>query len=179
MAVSTWHRFALTFLAGAGTALVGCTPALDWRDVRPQASALQLQFPCKPTVQRRDLMLAGARVKLELYACAAADRTWGLALADIGDPARVDAALAELSAAAAANLGGAAGQALPLQVSGATPHAASRRQRLHGRLPDGKPVQMQLAVFAHGTSVFQATVLGADVAEDSAETFFASLRLAR
>lgn len=178
MAVLTRHRGALAFLATVGAALAGCAPALDWRDVRPQASALRLQFPCKPAVQKRDLTLAGARVKLALYACAAGDRTWGLALADIGDPARVDAALAELSAAAAANLGAAAGQALPLQVSGATPHSASTRQGLQGRLPDGKPVQMQLAVFAHGTTVYQATVLGAHVPEDSADIFFTSLRLA-
>jgi len=156
--------------------MAGCAPTLDWRDVRPQASALQLQFPCKPRLQQRDLVLAGVRVKLALHACAAGKQTWGLAVADVGDPAGVEAALAELSAAAAANLGATAGQTLPLQVSGATPHAASTRRRLQGRLPDGKPVQMQLAVFAHGTSVFQATVLGAHVAEDGAEIFFSSLR---
>ena len=49
--------------------------------------------------------------------------------------------------------------------------------RLQGRLPDGRAVQMQLAVFARGTQVFQATVLGDAVPDDAAETFFASLRL--
>lgn len=176
MTASARHRGALALLAAAGVALAGCAPTLDWRDVRPQASALHLQFPCKPMAQQRDLVLAGVHVKLALHACTAGNQTWGLALADVGDPAGVDAALAELSAAAAAKLGAAAGQTRPLRVFGATPHATSTHQRLHGRLPDGKPVQMQLAVFAHGTSVFQATVLGTHVAEDSAETFFGSLR---
>lgn len=157
--------------------LLGCAPALDWRDTRPEGSALQLQFPCRPTTQRRDLPLAGVRVNLALHACAAGSQTWGLAVADVAEPARVGPALAELAAAAASKLGAAAGQPLALKVPGATPNAASLRLRLQGRLPDGKAVQMQLAVFARGTQVFQATVLGDTVPDAAAETFFASLRL--
>lgn len=163
-------------LAGGTFMLAACAPALDWRDLRPEGSALRLQLPCKPSGQSRDLPLAGTRVNLALYACSAADQTWGLGVADVADPARVGPALAELAAAAAANLGAASAETLPLPVSGATPNAASGRKRLQGRLPDGKPVQMQVAVFTHGTQVFQATVLGERVSEDAAQTFFASLR---
>lgn len=158
--------------------LLACTPALDWRDTRPESSALQLQFPCRPTVQRRDVPLAGVRVNLALHACAAGGQTWGLAVADVVEPARVGPALAELAASAAANLHAAAGQPMALKVPGATPNEASTRLRLQGRLPDGRAVQMQLAVFAWGTQVFQATVLGESLPEDAAENFFASLRLA-
>ena len=38
--------------------LVGCTPALDWREVRPVAGVVAL-FPCKPTSLTRELRLAG------------------------------------------------------------------------------------------------------------------------
>jgi len=157
--------------------LLGCAPALDWRDVRPEGSALQLQFPCRPTTQRRDVPLAGARVNLALHACAAGGQTWGLAVADAVDPGRVGPALAELADAARRNLGASAGQPLALKVPGATPNDASIRLRLQGRLPDGGAAQMQLAVFARGTQVFQATVLGPTVPDAAAETFFASLRL--
>ena len=157
--------------------LLGCAPALDWRDTRPEGSALQLQFPCRPTTQRRDVPLAGVRVNLALHACAAGGQTWGLAVADVVEPARVGLALAELAAAAGSNLGAAAGQPLALKVPGATPNDASTRLRLQGRLPDGKAVQMQLAVFARGTQVFQASVLGEAVPDEAAQTFFASLRL--
>lgn len=157
--------------------LLGCAPVLDWRDTRPEGSALQLQFPCRPATQRRDVPLAGVRVNLALHACAAGGQTWGLAVADVGEPARVGPALAELAAVAGSNLGAAAGQPLALKVPGATPNDTSRRLRLQGRLPDGRAVQMQLAVFARGTQVFQATVLGDAVPDDAAETFFASLRL--
>ncbi|MBA4177547.1 MAG: hypothetical protein C0505_13480 [Leptothrix sp. (in: Bacteria)] len=155
-----------------------CAPALDWRDTRLEGSAALLQFPCKPTTQRRDVPLAGVHVNLALHACAAGGQTWGLAVADVGDPGLVGPALAELTAAAAANLGASAGQALTLRVPGATPNDASVRRRLAGRLPDGRSVQMQVAVFAHGTQVFQATVLGDAVADGAAESFFSSLRIA-
>jgi len=63
-----------------------------------------------------------------------------------------------------------------LAVPGATPHAAAVRTRLAGHLPTGEALQMQVAVFAHGTRVFQATVLGASVADELAETYFSSIR---
>jgi len=161
----------------AAATLTACAPALDWRDTRPEGSALQLQFPCKPSMQRRDVPLSGARVNLALYACAAGEQTWGLAVADVGDPARVGPALAELAASAAANLGAAVGPGQALSVPGSTPNPASARYLLQGRLPDGRAVQMQVAVFAHGTQVFQATVLGEAVPDEAAQPFLASLRL--
>ena len=176
MMTSLRTRALLAALA-AGAGLLGCAPALDWRDTRPEGSALQLQFPCRPTTQRRDVPLAGVRVNLALHACAAGGQTWGLAVADVVEPARVGPALAELAKAAGSNLEAPAGQPLALKVPGATPNDASARLRLQGRLPDGRAVQMQLAVFSRGTQVFQATVLGDAVPDEAAETFFASLRL--
>ena len=157
-------------------ALVACTPVLDWRDVRPDGAGIQLQFPCKPNGQSRDLLLAGQRVKLALHACAAGGLTWGLAVADVVDPALVGPALADLAASAAANLGSAASERLPMRVSGATPNGAAGRWRLTGRLPDGKAVQMQVAVFTRGTVVYQASVLGERIAEETAQTFFDTVR---
>ncbi len=158
--------------------LAGCSPALDWREVRPAHSPVQLLMPCKPAAQERRVSLAGQPVRLTLHACTAGGQTWGLAFADVVEPARVGPALVELGASAAGNIGApAAAGAGPLQVPGATPHADSRRWRLQGTRPDGKPVQMQLAVFAHGTQVFQATALGEQLPDDAADTFFDALRM--
>ena len=160
-------------------ALAGCAPALDWRDIRPADSGVELQFPCKPSSQQRRLPLAGTEVKLLLYACAAGDQTWGLGYADVGDPARVAPALAELAAAAAANLNATPGKTAPWQAAGATPNTASLRTRLQGRLPDGKPVQMDLAVFTHGTQVFQASVLGERLSDEAVDNFIGTIHFAR
>jgi len=168
--------------AGAGRAcaaallLAACAPALDWRDVRPEGSELILLMPCKPTVQERRLPLAGSPVRLSLHACSAGGQTWGLAHADIDDPGRVGAALAALRASTAANVAAGAVERLPLRVPGATPQPASERVRFDGRLPDGQAVQAQLAVFARGTRVFQATVLGEQLPAEAADTFFGSIR---
>jgi hypothetical protein len=88
----------------------------------------------------------------------------------------VGAALVALREAAVANMAAGSAERLPLQVPGATPQPASERLRLEGRLPDGRPVQVQLAVFAHGTRVFQATALGERLPAEAAETFFGSIR---
>ena len=168
--------------AGAGWAgaaallLAACAPALDWREVRPEGSHMTLLMPCKSTAQQRQLPLAGAAVRLSLQACSADGQTWGVAHADVEDPARVAVALAELRASAAANVAAGAVEPLPLQVPGATPQPASERLSFAGRLPDGRPVQVQLAVFAHGTRVFQATALGERLPAEAADTFFGSIR---
>jgi hypothetical protein len=164
---------ATTLLAVA----TACTPTLDWRDVRPEGSGATLLLPCKPSSLTRDVRLAGGSVRLTLHACSAGGATWALGFADVGDAARVAAALAELRAAAIANLGAGASQVLALAVPGATPYAGNTHVLISGHLPDGAAVQEQLAVFARGTLVFQATVLGAQLPADGVETFFTSLRL--
>jgi hypothetical protein len=156
--------------------VAACSPALDWRDVRPAGSGLTLLMPCKPVSQERQLPLAGAPVQLSLLACSADGQTWGIAHADVADPARVSAALVELRHAAAANLSAEPTEVLPLQVPGATPQAASVRVRFDGRRPDGRAVHVQSAVFARGTRVFQATALGEPLQAEAAQTFLGSIR---
>ncbi len=154
-----------------------CSPTLDWRDVRPAGTQLALQFPCRPVTQERELPLAGRPVKLALMACTAGGQTWALAHADVIEPALVGAALAELRAGAAAKLGTTEGAPLPLTVAGATPQANAARLRLAGRAGDrAATLQMELAVFAHGTRVFQASVLGERPSAEAADTFVAALR---
>ncbi len=157
-------------------ALAACAPALNWRDVRPDGSNAQLLFPCKPDAQERRVALAGPPVRLALHVCDAAGLTWALAVADVADPARVAPALAALQAGAAANLGVQASASTPQAVPGATPHPGSGRTRLHGQRGDGLPVHMHLLVFARGTQVFQASVLGAAPPEEAVEAYFTSIR---
>jgi hypothetical protein len=121
--------------------------------------------------------LAATQVHLVLLACAAGDATWAIAYADVLDPSLVALALADLRAAAASNLSATSTLDLPLKVEGATPNPLSLRVHLTGRLPDGKAVNAQVAVFAKGTRVFQATLIGTHWPADAPDTFFSSLRL--
>jgi hypothetical protein len=154
-----------------------CVPALDWREVRPAATSLQLLFPCKPTSQQRTVSLAAAPVLLTLQACQAGKLTWALSHADMADPARVAPALAELKAAAVGKMGQPTATWSVLATPGATPNLQSGLAKLSSKEPRQQAVQMHVAVFAHGTRVFQATVLGELVPEQAADAFFSSLRV--
>ena len=162
----------------ASLLVTGCSPTLDWREFASEGSGARLLWPCKPTGHARELGLAGARVKLTLHACRAGDVTWALAVTDVGEPARVGPALAELRQSAAANLGGASLQARPARARGATPHPESGVHDLAGHLPGGQPVRGRLAVLALGTRVLQLTALGPAPTDEALDTFFDSLRLA-
>ncbi len=166
---------ALALVAAAWAA--ACTPALDWRELRPADSGgAQLLMPCRALEQQRRVVLAGRQVLMALHACEADGRNWALAIADMQDPVQVAPALAALRDAGAANIGATRWQVLPLEITGATPQPASARVRLSGRRADGAAVEMDLAVFARGTRVLQATVLGERVDASAAEAFFAAIR---
>jgi hypothetical protein len=156
--------------------MAACAPTLNWREVRPEGAGAQLLFPCRPDAAERRVALAGDAVKLTLLSCAAGDHTWGFAFADMSDPTRVDAALAALQTSAAANLGAGRTDVVPQTVPGATPQARAGRSRLAGRSPEGKPLNMQMLVFARGTWVFQASALGETAAEEAVENFLTSIR---
>lgn len=176
--IRTMTSLTLRSLCIVATTLAACTPTLNWRDVRAEGSSARWLFPCRPNVQERSIALAGAPVKLTLQACSAGGLTWGLAHADLVDPARVAPALNALQAGAAANLGTVQGAVTPRTVNGATPQPGSGLMQLKGQLPDGTAVHMQVLVFARGPQVFQASVIGQAPSEEAVETFFASIRFA-
>lgn len=166
------------FAIAAAVATVACSPALDWRSVRPDGSRLVAMFPCKPASHARDVALAGITVRMTMHACRAGDVLYAVTFADLADPARVTPALVELRRAAAGNLGTADAPGDPARVTGMTPNDEARRVSLAGRRPDGSAIREQLAVFAFGTRVYQATVLGERIDDDAARQFFDGLRIA-
>jgi hypothetical protein len=168
------HRMRAFLLAAL--LLAACSPALDWRELRPEDSGAVAMFPCRPSSHARKVVLAGGEVLLTLHACSAADTTWALAFADLADPARVRPALDELRRSATANIAAQETRELALAVPGATPHPGAARLALAGRRADGGPVQEQVAVFAKGTRVYQATVIGAALPEEGLEVFFGGLK---
>lgn len=158
-------------------AIAGCAPALDWRLVRPEDGAIEALFPCKPGSHARTVSLAGAQVRMFMYACTAAGNTYALTFADLGDPAGVSRALREMRAAASANVAGSESRAADLSVSGMTPNPAASRVEITGHLPDGTLVREQVGFFAKGTRVYQASIVGSGPQPEAADNFFAGLKL--
>ncbi len=158
--------------------MASCTPALNWREVRPDGAGLAALFPCKPDLHTRRLPLAGTLVEMSLLACTTAGATYAVGFADVAEPERVPRALDELAGAAARNIGSTAVPAtLSLRVTGMTPHAQARRQALAGHGVDGRQVHEQVAVFARGARVYQATMVGVRLDDDAVAMFFGALRL--
>lgn len=161
----------------ASCTVLACTPALNWREVRPTDAGVGVQLPCKPSVFARDLVLQGVTVRWHLQSCSADGSTWALAHGELSDPALVAPALHALHVAAQRNLGAEAAVSVSWSPPGATPNVQAKRVRMRGNLPDGRPMVQELVVFARGTSVYQASVLGPEVAPEATEVFFASLHV--
>lgn len=171
-------RAALAVVVGAG-GLAACSPALDWRQIRPDGWGILVSLPCRPASQARPVPLAGPPVELLLMACSADGHTFAIASANMAEPARVGPALQALSAAALANVRGQVEAEQPAAVPGMTPQPAARRWLARGQRPDGTVVREQVLVFAHGLRVFQATVVGPVADEDRVRPFFDSIEVAR
>jgi hypothetical protein len=157
--------------------LAGCSAALDWRQVQPDGWSLVGALPCKPGTQQRPVALAGQTVVMTMVACTADGHTFALASAELGDPALVQPALQALGQSARANLQGRVQAEQPALVPGMTPNPAARRWRLLGQLPNGQAAAEQVQVFAHGTRVFQAAVVGTEADDARAAPFFDALKV--
>jgi hypothetical protein len=162
-------------LAGLTGLLAACSPALDWRELRPEGFGLVLTLPCRPAIASRRLTLAGEAVALGLQACSADRATYAIASALLSDPAAVPAALDQLASASLANVDGRIVAERPAQVPGMTPQAGARQLRISGHLSDGQEVEIDTVVFAHGLRVYQASVVGG--AGDGRQALFDSLQI--
>lgn len=170
-------RIPTVVAALCSAALIACAPAHDWRELRPEGSDIVVSFPCKPDRRERSLALSGRPLRMQMLVCSVGATNFVLVFADLDDPAAVAPALAELRAAALANLGATASRVTSLQVPGMTPNAEAARLEFAGKRPDGQAMQEQAAFFAHGLRVYQASVLGPALPVEQADTFFAGLSL--
>jgi len=160
-----------------GLVLGACSPALDWREVRPEGWSLQAMLPCRPANHERLLVLAGEPVLLAMQVCSAQGHTFALSSARLQNPAAVGPALQALAAAARANVDGRVLAEQAAAVPGMTPQLAARQLRLAGRLPDGQAVVEEVLVFAHGLRVVQATVVGPSAGLELLRPFVEALRV--
>ncbi|RZK99661.1 MAG: hypothetical protein EOP36_18585 [Rubrivivax sp.] len=200
MKKARFGRNAAAMAAVASLMLLACSPALDWRTVRPTHSPdLQAVFPCKPTQLDRQVALPalpGPPVTLHLVSCKVGDATWALSYFDAQEIGRVSLGLAADNRALRDNLEALgrlgpptadAGSLVtaqdlgPSKVAGMTPHGLSRHWRLVGRRPaepgGHEPLEVHAWHFSHGLTVYQATLwrpippANAKDSTDAVETF--------
>ena len=185
----------LFFAASATTLLLllpACSPALNWRDVRPEGTALVLLLPCKPDKAEKPVPLGGKPTTLKMLGCNAAGATFAVAVADIGDAATGAPILAQWQALTLANmkappLGAAGGggavvagnqptQVAALKLPGAASQPSPVLIKARGQRADGTAVAGHTAYFAQGSQLFQVVLYADKIAPEVSETFFSSIR---
>ena len=169
--VSTWLCVAALGLAQ------GCSPAFNWRDVRPDDTALSLLLPCKPDKAQQTVPIGGLPTALTLLGCDAGGAAFAVAVADVGQAAAVPAVLAQWQAATLAGIKAASPATTAMPVPGALAAPAPVLVRALGQRPDGSAVHSHALYFAHGTQVFQVVMLASTVTPEAADMFFSSVRL--
>ncbi|WP_439520981.1 hypothetical protein [Hydrogenophaga sp.] len=161
-------------------ALSACSPTFNWRELRPQGTPLQALMPCKPEHASRSVPLAGAATDMHLHSCDTGGLSFAIAWVELGDAARVDAALAEWPRASLASLRVAPdvvdspAARWDVRLAGAS---VARGLAAQGTDPQGQSVQMRAAYFVRGTQVFQAAIYGPTVPAEVSTTFFEALQL--
>lgn len=157
--------------------LVACSPALNWREIRPPDSPVTAMFPCKPDHHSRRVTVAGAELSMQLSSCTASDNVYALSRIDAGRAGRVTPVLEALRQVAAENVGGPPTVKGVQPVPGMAPHPLAQRLGWSGTRPDGSTIAAQATFFTQGTQVYQATVVGTRLDADAADTFFSGLKL--
>ncbi|WP_426147110.1 hypothetical protein [Polaromonas sp. DSR2-3-2] len=159
-------------------ALAACSPALNWREVRPEGTRLNLLLPCKPDKAQKLVPLGGRPTSLAMLGCDADGATFAVATADVGDAAQAASVLALWQELALANMKAAPAsrQMLPLTLPGTAPGTPVTRLQAQGQRADGSAVSTQAAYFAHGSQLFQVVMYAPRIAPEAAETFFSSLK---
>lgn len=168
-----------TLSAAAGLlALAACSPAFNWREVRPENTRLSFLLPCKPDRAQKIVPLGGQSSTLSMLGCDAGGATFAVAVADLGDPSKAAPVLAQWQSLTLANMkaGPATSQVLPIKLPGAAVEPGPVLVKAQGQRADGTAVSGQAAYFAQGSQVFQAVIYSAQITPEVAETFFSNLR---
>lgn len=172
---------ALTLILG----LAACSPALNWREVRPEGTRLSLLLPCKPDKTQKTVPLGGPATPLSMLGCDADGATFAVAVAELADAAQAAPVLAQWQALTLAHLkagpagagaGPGATELRPLQVPGAAAKPAPVATQSLGQRADGRAVTAYAAYFAQGKQLFQVVLYADQARPDAAETFFSSLK---
>lgn len=165
-----------------------CSPTFNWRDVRPENTSLTLLMPCKPDKAEKTVPFGGTPTLLTLLGCDAGGATFAVAVADLGDAAKVPAVLAQWQSLTLANIKAApvlagadsgadgATRVSTLKLPGAAPLPLPVRVQARGQRPDGTRVVGQAAYFAQGSQIFQVVLYADGVTPEVSETFFSSLK---
>jgi hypothetical protein len=163
--------------------LCGCTPALNWREVRqesPDGSTLKAALPCKPDVATRQQKLENIQVELSMMGCIANETTFTLSRIPLDNALDVPKVLAAWQTAAVTNLNAKNAPLVAISVTGASAWPAATRVTLEGAANQAHMLWFAKQT-ATGVSLYQAAMYGNQLnkvlSKEASTTFFESLQL--
>jgi hypothetical protein len=161
--------------------LAGCSPALNWREVRIEPAPLVALLPCKPDRASRTLELAGEAVELGMTGCDADGATFAVGRLRLGVGASAGAAMTQWRSATLANMRASDIHEQPFQPAGSLDLPQSVRLSAAGQRADGRAVKSQAVWFARssgdGLWLFHAVIYADNLKPETADAFFGGLRL--
>lgn len=157
--------------------LAGCSPALNWRDVRFESGTLVALFPCQPDRGTRMVPLGEASVSMTMLGCEAEGAMLTLARVSAGDPAQAAALMHPWRQATLESAGAALAQEEAFTLRHARPMPAPVRLHAQGQGRDGAPLALHVVWFALDDAVYQAAVYEPPSAPSVAPAFFEGLRV--
>lgn len=171
-----FQALAAATLLVATAVMAACSPALNWRDVRPEGTRLSLLLPCKPDKAEKTVPMGGQLTTLRMLGCDADGLTFAVSSADVSDTAAIPSILAAWQQLTLTNMKAAkADSAAPLKMVGATA-STGVWVKAKGQRADGTSVMGHAAYFSQGATVFQAVIYGAQIKTETAETYFSGLK---
>lgn len=182
-----FHPFGRAALFTLIASLAACSPAMNWREVRPSSTRLQALMPCKPDEAVRTVTLDDRPVQMHLAGCDADGATFVIGW--VPAPAELLGSIlgawqdSTLSLAGIAS-GPDAPTGKPFVPTGMLALPQSVRLQATGLSTEGGALPMDAAWFAEsggpgaleGQAMF-AAIYRAPSAPDAAATFFSGLRL--
>lgn len=159
-------------------AAAGCSPTLNWREVRPPDAGWVGLFPCRPSQQSKTVDIGGKAVAWQVQVCQAGGATFAVAQVDVGDPAQVPSVLKALRALAFEQSPAGAVRPVPYAMPGMTPQSEAGRWVIQRQGPQDRGRALELALVARGTRVVEGLLIssGGDLSDQMAQPFFDGLR---
>lgn len=150
------------------TGLVGCSPALNWREV--QVDRLLVFMPCKPDRAQRTVQLANSNVTMEMVGCEADGALFAASHIRAERADQVETLLKNWQAASFSNMRADEPVSVPPEPKATA--SSAKRWTASGTRPNGESVQARMAWWVSGVDVFHAAVYAKTVSDAQSETLF-------
>lgn len=157
--------------------LGACSPALDWREVRPPDGGFMVLFPQKPAQSERRLDTPAGAVTMRMYSARIGEHVLGAGFADF--PAPLAAPLLDaLRDALLANINGQMINEREITAAGIPGREFNAKGTL-GRGTEARPGLLQARLLVRGQRYFQLVSLGGPGSMQQAdiEFFLTSFKL--